>query len=159
VAERGERFVDELTRRIDDLTQLIETLGDEQWRRACAGEGWPVGFVAYHISLGLERQANWIERRASGGPLASFDWEGTHALNAALLRRHGLPSKELTAAALRRRAARMGRIARSLTDQQLDGMTVRIGEHERSAEWILRRVALAHIDDHTRSIRAAIDQP
>jgi hypothetical protein len=81
---------------------------------------------------------------------------GTHALNAALLRRHGLPTPDVTRAALDRRLGRLTHIVRSLTDAQLDETTLLIGEHERSAEWIVRVAALRHIADYLNSIRAAL---
>lgn len=156
MAARGDQLAAELELRVADLNATIEPLTDDEWRLTCAGEGWPIGFVAYHVSLGLERQAGWLERRGAGGPLAKFDWDGTHALNAALLRRYGLPTPEITRAALDRRLERLTRIVRSLTDTQLDEMTLLFGEHERSAEWIVRVVALRHIADHLKSIRAAL---
>lgn len=156
MAARCEHLAEQLEARIAELKEMIEQLTESQWRVVCADEGWPIGFVAYHVSLGLERQAGWIERRVAGGPPSKFDWEGTHTLNAALLRRHGLPSKAVTSAALDRRVTRLARIVRSLTEAELDEMTLLFGDHQRSAEWIVRALALRHIDDHTRSIRAAL---
>jgi len=156
VAARGEQLADELELRVADLKATIEHLTDGEWSLVCAGEGWPIGFVVYHVSLGFERQAGWLEQRSAGGPLAEFDWEGTHALNAALLRRHGLPTREITCAALDRRLQRLIGIVRSLTDTELDEMTLLFGGHDRSAEWIVRAVALHHVADHLKSIRAAL---
>ena len=156
MSARGDRLADELVLRVADLRATIENLTDDDWRLICAGEGWPIGFVVYHLSLGFERQAGWLERRCAGGPLAEFDWEDTHALNAALLRRHGLPTAEMTRAALDRRLTRLTGVVRSLTDAQLDETTLLFGERERSAEWIVRVVALHHLADHLKSIRAAL---
>lgn len=156
---QGEQLAAALELRVADLKTTIEQLTDDQWRLVCVGEGWPIGFIAYHVSLGLERQAGWIERRAAGGPLAKFDWEATHALNAALLRRHGLPTPDITRAALDRRLDRLTGVVRSLTDTQLDEMTLLFGEHERSAEWVVRVVAMSHIADHLKSIREALIAP
>lgn len=41
---------------------MLASLNEETWRLRCAAVGWPLGFVAYHISLGLERQAGVVHR-------------------------------------------------------------------------------------------------
>jgi hypothetical protein len=155
MSEQGERLATELAARIADLDATLAPLSARQWSLVAA-EGWPLGFVAHHITLGLARQRRWIERRLRSGSVHEFSWDTTNAMNAALARRIGVPSKDVVRDCLRGRGEAMVTLARALTEGQLNVMAFSLGEHQRSVEWVIRRVALRHIDDHVASIRAAL---
>jgi hypothetical protein len=57
---------------------------------------------------------------------------------------------------LRERAERIAAHARKLTDEQLDAIVFSYEGKGRTAEWVLSVLACRHIDEHHRSIRAAI---
>lgn len=156
MTERGERLATDLLARLADLDATLAPLGDEEWRRVCAAEGWPLGFVAYHIGLGLARQAGWIEARGAGAAPHDFNWDETHELNAMYFARHGSASREETRRFLRHEGQRVVSLARSLSEDALDASAFSYEGRERSAEWVLRSVSLRHIDGHHRSIKATL---
>jgi hypothetical protein len=85
-----------------------------------------------------------------------FDWERTHALNALIARRVSLPTKAAVLDALADGAARWGRLLEVATDEDLARMAFRRGETLRPVAWVADVVAPRHIDEHARSIRAAL---
>ena len=156
MGERGERCADAILTRIAELEKTLAPLGVAEWRRPCEGEGWPLGLVASHIGLGLDRQAGWIEEHARSGEPHAFSWDETNELNAENARRRGLLSRMTALRFLRDRAERIASLARALSEEQLDAVVFSYQEKGRSAEWVLTVLACRHIDEHHRSIRAAL---
>jgi hypothetical protein len=156
MSERGDRCADAILTRIADLERLLAPVDVQVWQRRCPTEGWPLGLVASHIGLGLDRQAGWIEEHARSGQLFEFTWGETHLLNAENARRRGLLSKMSALRFVRDRAERLASLARSLTDEQLDATVYMYEGEGRSAEWVITVLAARHIDEHHRSIRDAL---
>jgi hypothetical protein len=156
MGERGERCADAILKRITALEHTLAPLGTEDWRRMCAAESWPLGLVASHIGLGLDRQAGWIEEHARSGTAHPFSWDETNELNAENAKRRGLISKTSALRFVRDRAERIASLARVLTDEQLDAVVFSYDGKGRTAEWVLSVLACRHIDEHHRSIKAAI---
>ncbi|MHB8631998.1 MAG: DinB family protein, partial [Candidatus Limnocylindria bacterium] len=103
----GEVLADELDAEIKKVVATLDRLSDEQWRRTAAAEGWPVGLVAFHIALGLERQAGWIEQALGGGPPHQFSRDATNQMTAAVANAGIVPSKPFVLAGLPVAAARL----------------------------------------------------
>ena len=159
MSERGERCAQAILTRIAELERTLAPLDIERWRRPCESEGWPLALVASHIGLGLDRQAGWIEEHARSGRPHAFSWDETNELNAENARRRGLLSKVSALRFLRDRADRIATLARSLTDEQLDAVVFSYTDRDRSAEWVMSVLACRHVDEHHRSIRAALGLP
>ena len=156
MSERGDRCADAILTRIADLERTLTPLDVEQWRRQCEGEGWPLGLVASHIGLGLDRQAGWIEEHARSGEPFVFTWGETHELNAENARRRGLLSRMSALRFVRDRAERIAALARGLSDEQLDAVVYVYDDKGRTAEWLLSVLVCRHIDEHHRSIKATL---
>ena len=153
MTERGDRCADAILTRIAELERILAPVDIEHWQRRCAAEGWPLGLVASHVGLGLDRQAGWIEEHSRSGRPFAFSWDETNYLNAENARRRGLLSKMSALRFVRDRAERLACLARSLTDAQLDAIVYSYEGKGRSAEWVINVLACRHIDEHTRSIR------
>ena len=156
MGKRGDQCAAAILSRIGDVVETLAPLGPEDWRRQCEVEGWPLGLVASHIGLGLDRQAAWIEEHAHSGAVHAFSWDETNELNAENARRRGLLSRTSAIRFLRDRAERIARLARGLTDEQLDAIVFVHEDKGRTAEWVISVLACRHIDQHHRSIKAAI---
>ena len=156
MGERGGRCAEAILTRVGDLERTLAPLDAEQWRRSCEDEGWPLGLVAAHIGLGLDRQAGWIEEHARSGQAHAFSWDETNGLNAENARRRGLLSKISALRFVRDRAERIATLARGLTEDQLDAVVFSHEGKGRTAEWVLSVLVCRHIDEHTRSIRDAV---
>jgi DinB family protein len=148
-----------LSSRVTALRDLLAELDGEQWDRPCEGEGWSVGLVGCHISLGLRRQATWLERVIAGGPPHTFTWDRTNALNALVVRRVLRPDRSEVLQALALGLERWRRLLERATDADLARPSFRAGGRDSSLEWVAGALAPRHIDDHLRSIRAALASP
>jgi DinB family protein len=156
---RGVEIARLVRERIAMLDELVRDRPDEHWARICPGEGWPVGLETYHVGLGLARQGGWIVDRIGGAPPHDFSWDETNQLNALVARTEGWRVQGNVLVFLREQTDRVARLLLRLSpaDWETDAMTY--NGKRRSAEFVMRVIALRHIDDHTRSIRAGLEPP
>ncbi len=145
-----------LSMRVRTLEQLLGSVTIEQWTLPCDAEGWSVGLVGCHVGLGLRRQAGWLERVAAGGEPHDFSWDRTHKLNALVQRRILRPDRAEVLRSLADGLDRWHRLLGTTTESDLARTAFRQGPNERSVEWVGGVLAVRHIDEHTRSIRAAL---
>jgi uncharacterized damage-inducible protein DinB len=154
-AGAADRIWSRLVERIDDVRALVRELDDGAWRRTCAGEGWSVALVLCHVTLGLRRQAGWVERAVRGRAAHSFNWERTHALNALVWRRARDVRREHVEASLDAAAERWRTVLLRASDADLARAAFRYDGVERPVEWVAGVLAPRHVDEHMRSVRAA----
>ena len=106
-----------------------------------------------------DRQAAWIEEHAHSGAAHAFSWGETNELNAENARRRGLLSRMSAMRFVRNRAEHIAQLARGLSDEQLDAIVFVHQEKGRTAEWVISVLACRHIEEHHRSIKAALAAP
>src|SRR5207245_220394 len=126
------------------------------WARRCPGKGWPVSIETYHIGLGIARQGGWIIDRLGGAPAHDFSWDDTNELNALVARTQGWRVKSNVLTFVHEQTERVVRLMLRMSpaDWDVDAMTY--GERRRSAEFVMKVIALRHVDDHTGNIRLAL---
>jgi DinB family protein len=146
-----------LSTRVRTLERLLGSVTIEQWTVPCEAEGWSVGLVGCHVGLGLRRQAGWLERVAAGGEPHDFSWERSHKLNALVQRRVLRPDRAEVLRSLADGLDRWHRLLGTMTESDLARTAFRQGPNERNVEWVAGVLAVRHIDEHTRSIRATLD--
>lgn len=151
---------DDLEAKLREIEATLRQASDAQWRTVCTSEGWPVGIVAFHIVLGIERHAGWVEDALAGKPPFEFSWTETDALNAAVVRAF-LPSKGFVLGALAGARSRIQAALHAMTDTDLerDALINRydgVGEAKVISVGVLMRLMMRHTDDHFASIRATI---
>lgn len=152
----GEVLADELEAEIKKVVTTLARLSDEQWRRRAGAEGWPVGLVAFHIALGFERQAGWIEQALKGGPPHQFSWDVTDQMNAAVANAEILPSKPFVLAGLPVAAARLCALLRAVSDADLARVALASGGKTASIESLMKKRMMQHVREHAASIRDAV---
>lgn len=152
----GEVLADEIDAEIKKLVATLDPLSDEEWRRTAPADGWPVGLVAFHIALGLERQAGWVEQALEGGPPHQFSWDVTNQMNAALANAGILPSKPFVLAGLPVAAARLCALLRAVSDADLARVALSSGGKTASIESLMKKRMMQHISEHGASIRDAL---
>lgn len=152
---RGEVFAEELWAKVSEVIATLEGMSDDQWRLTCVAEGWPVGLVAFHITLGLERQGGWIENALDGGPVHEFSWDQTDEMNAAVAKAGILPSRQFVLAGLPAAGARLRALLQNMSDSDLDRTALSHSGKDRSVQ-VLMKVFMRHIDEHAASIRHAV---
>lgn len=131
-------------------------LSDEQCGLRSESEGWPVVLVAYHIGLGLRRQAGWIARALTAEAPFEFDWEGTHEMNAVNAREHGALPKEDAAVEIGEGLDRLERVMSRMVEEDWGRDVFSYGGRPRSADVVLRRIVLPHVTEHLESLRRTL---
>ena len=131
-------------------------MGEGACRRTSAAEGWPAVIVAYHIGLGLRRQAGFLARALTGEEPYDFRWEPTNDINAVNALEHAAMSGEEAAREIEAGWERF----RSVADRMAEGDWARevftFGGRPRSADVVLRRIVLPHVTEHLASLRATL---
>jgi DinB family protein len=161
MSTRGAAVADALDSKLREIEAALRPASEAQWRAICTPEGWPVGILAFHLALHLERPAGWVENALAGRPPFEFSYAETDTLNAAVAGYGILPSKGFVLGALAGGKSRIQAALRAMTDADLerDALIVRsggVGEAKVASVRGMMRVVMRGIDDHFASIRAAM---
>ena len=157
----GAVLADELEAKLREIEAILQRATDAQWRAVCPSEGWPVGLVAFHLALHMERPAGWIEGALAGKAPFEFSYAETDALNAAIAGYGILPSKGFVLGALAGAWARMRAALHAITDTDLERVALvdrsgGAGEAKFATVRSMMRVVLRRTDEHFASIRATV---
>lgn len=157
----GAALADDLAAKLRDIEATLRQASDAQWRAVCPSEGWPVGLVAFHLALHMERPAGWVEDALAGRPPFEYSLAETDALNGAVAGYGILPSKGFVLGALAGGGSRMQAALRAMTDSDFerDALIDRyggVGEPKVASVRAMMRVVMRRTDDHITSIRATI---
>jgi hypothetical protein len=137
----------------------IESLTSPQWLTLVAGEERTVAALAHHVAWAMAFEVEAFEVIAAGAeptPVTLAQLADVNATNGAeyaevpreraiaLLRENGAPAASFVAGLSDEQLARKGRYLDYIPPMNIEN-------------WI-RRVLIDHIDMHTKTIRAALDQ-
>jgi hypothetical protein len=154
---KGEAFARQLETKVEQATALLEGLTDADWKKTTAAEKWTVAVTAHHIASSYEPATRIIETIAAGGALAHFTREILDEMNARHAERFAGCTRAETIALHQEGAAAAAAAVRRLSDGELARAgTVFAGMPPVSAEELVQRILLAHIDAHFGSIRKTI---
>jgi hypothetical protein len=134
-------------------------MSDADCRRTSSAESWPAVIVAYHIGLGLRRQAGFIARALTGEEPFAFAWEPTHDVNAVNAREHGSMSKDEAAAEIEEGWTRLQTVIGRMVEEDWSRDVFAFEGRRRSADVVLRRIVLPHVIEHLRSLRTTLASP
>lgn len=154
----ADRIANELDGKIQEIDAVLRETSEAQWRDVCPSEGWPLGVVAFHITLGIERQAGWVEDALAGRGPFEFSWAQTDALNAAVADSGILPSKAFVLGALAGARSRIHAALGRMSEDELERDALAY-EGKPVPVRIVMRIFIRHVDEHFASIRAKLDAP
>ena len=125
-----------------DAVATLEKLGDADWKKVTAAEKWTVAATAHHLAGGLEAVSGIVTGLVAGAQ---------HA------KEHANCTKAETVALLQKGAATASAMLRGLSDDQLaKSGTVFSDAPPMTAEQLIMRGLLSHIDEHIGSIRKTV---
>ena len=143
--------------KVRDARATLEKLGDADWKRITPTEQWPVGVTAHHYASALEPIAGMISAVVAGQARGGFTSAGIDAMNAQHATEHGGCTKAETLELLEKGAATAAAVIRGLSDEQLATSGVVLADAPPlTAEQLIERGLIAHIDEHFGSIRQAV---
>ena len=158
MGQRAESLAAELESVNAELQQAIERCSDDDWRRACSGEGWSVGVTAHHVAMAHGPILGLVRAVANGQRVPPITAEMLDESNA----KHAVEFANCTreeVIALHRQGAREAADAlRGLSDEQLDRTApiALLGGAEASAQQLVEMAIIGHPREHLGSIRAVV---
>ncbi len=135
----------------------LEKLSDADWRKVTGAEKWTVGVTAHHMASALEPVAGIVTAVVSGQSPGNFTTGMLDGMNAQHAKEHTNCTKAETIALLKRGVVAAAAVVRSLTDDQLaKSGTVFTDAPPMTAEQLITRGLITHIDEHFGSIRKTV---
>jgi hypothetical protein len=154
---KAEALARQFEAKVREARATLEKLGDADWTRITPAEQWPVGVTAHHYATALEPIAGMISAVVAGQARGGFTSAGIDAMNAEHARAHAGCTKAETIQLLERGAATAAAVIRGLSDEQLATSGVVLADAPPlTAEHLIERGLIAHIDEHFASIRKAV---
>ncbi|MFN8557914.1 MAG: DinB family protein [Dehalococcoidia bacterium] len=142
----------------DEVTAAVTGASDEQWRAACAAEGWTVAAVAHHIAEVQQAFAGLVAKLAAGetySPTISMD--EIDESNARHARDHAAVVRAETLSRLETSRAGIAQRLRGLSDADLERTAGVFGGRELSVARVVEWVVIGHAAEHLASIRATLN--
>jgi hypothetical protein len=154
---KGEAFAKQFELKVQEATALLERLSDADWKKTTAGEAWSVGVTAHHIARSYEPVTHIIKTIAAGQTLPHFTPQLLDEMNAQHAKEFAGCTKAETLALHKKGAVAAAAVVRGLSDADLAKTgAVFAGMPPMSAENMVKRALLDHMDEHFGSIRQAI---
>ena len=154
---KGEAFARQFEAKVQEATAVLEKLTDADWKKTTAAEKWTVGVTAHHIARSYEPITHIIKTIAAGQGLPNFTPQMLDEMNAQHAKEFAGCTKPETIALFKKGAAAAAVAVRGLSDAELaKSGTVFTGMPPMSAEEMVERALLGHIDEHIGSIRHTI---
>jgi uncharacterized damage-inducible protein DinB len=154
---KGEAFARQFEAKVEEATAFLETLSDADWKKTTAAEKWTVAVTAHHIARSYEAVTHIIKTIAAGQALPHFTPQMLDEMNAQHAEEFAGCTKAETIALHKKGAAVAAAAVRGLSDAELAKTgPVFTGLPSMSAEEMVKRALLDHVDEHFGSIRKTI---
>ena len=135
----------------DNVMAFVESLSDDDWRKVCESEEWPVGATAYHLGAGHFAIFDMAGMIVRGEDLPPLTMDQINAMSDKQAREHADCTKAEAIEALRKNSAEMVAFVAGLTDEELDrkgSMPAFGGEAttEQLIQFVIFESAMRHFD-------------
>ena len=154
---KGDALAREFETKVQEATAILEKLSNIDWAKSTSGEHWTVAATAHHLARSYEPITGIIKTIAAGQSVPNFTPQMLDEMNAQHAKEFADCSKAGTLALHKKGAAAAADVLRGLSDEALaKSGTVFAGVPPMTAEDVVKRALLGHIDEHFGSIRKTI---
>jgi hypothetical protein len=153
---KSEALAKQLETKAREAAAVLERLSDADWNKLTAAERWSVGVTAHHLAGAFEPVSDLVAAVVAGlsGTLTSAMLDEINARHA---KEHAHCTKAETIELLQRGATLAAAMIRGLSDDQLARSgTALVDAPPMTAEQLITRGLLSHIDEHFGSIRQTV---
>ena len=152
----GENLATAFEQSNESLINTLSSMSDEQWRRKCAGEGWPVAVTAHHVASSREQVMQMVRLLSTAPGKIEFTPEMLNEGNAQHARQFPNPDKNETIDLARQSGTQVASELRGMSDESLsNGAEITgFGRHMTAADMV-QGALIGHTHGHLESIRAA----
>jgi uncharacterized protein (TIGR03083 family) len=158
MSAKAEALAAQIEGKARDAVATLQKLGDADWQKVTAAEKWTVGATAHHLAGGLEAVAGIVTGIVTGAPpRGGFTRAMLDQMNAQHAREHADCARAEALALFQKGAATACTVVRGLSDDQLaKSGTVFTDVPPMTAEQLIMRGLVSHIDEHMGSIRKTV---
>jgi hypothetical protein len=157
---KSEALAKQIEVKAQEAAGVLEKLSDADWKKVTEAEKWTVGVTAHHLAGGLEAVSGIVTGIVAGKSPDNFTMGMLDQMNAQYAKEHANCTKAETAVLLKKGAATAAATVRGLSDEQLaKSGVVFTNAPPMTAEQLIQRGLITHIDDHFASIRKTVAKP
>ncbi len=140
----------------DELITFVESCPDEDWRKVCPGEQWPVGVVARHIVASHIGAIGLAKMLVAGEKLPELTGGAIDQMNLKHAEKHRLCTRSDVLKILRENGASAADYVAGLRDADLDrtGHIAAAGG-DMTIEQIIEHIILRSAGEHFAHVKAA----
>ena len=156
MSERAKDLAERFTAFNNEVMEFVENCSDENWRKVCPGENWPIGVVARHIGAAHYRALGLAKMIAAGEKLPKLTDEAINGANAKHAQNHNACGKEEVLGILRENGSALTDFLAELTDENLDHTAVlEVVGGEISTRQFVESVILQSAGEHLANMQSA----
>ena len=120
MSQRAKEISERIKSFSDNVMAFVERLSEDDWRKVCESEEWPVGATAYHLGAGHFAIFDMAGMIVRGEDLPPLTMDQINAMSDKQAREHADCTKADALEALRKNSAQMVAFVAGLTDEELD---------------------------------------
>jgi uncharacterized damage-inducible protein DinB len=157
MSQRAKEISERIKSFSDNVVAFVENLSDDDWRKVCKSEEWPVGATAYHLGAGHFAIFDMAGMIVRGEDLPPLTMDQINAMSDKQAREHADCTKAEAIEALRKNSAEMVAFVAGLTDEELDrkGSMPAFGG-EATTEQLIQFVIFESAMQHFDSMKTAV---
>ncbi len=154
---KSRALAEQFEAKVREALATLEKLSDADWKKGTEAEKWSVGVTAHHFAGALEPISQMIKAVGAGQALGTFTGAMIDEMNATHAKDYAHCTKTETIELLKAGAAVAAAVVRGLNDDQLaKSGTVLRDAPPMTAEQLITRGLIAHLDEHFGSIRKTV---
>ena len=157
MGQRAKEISERIKSFSDNVMAFVENLSDDDWRKVCKSEEWPVGATAYHLGAGHFAIFDMAGMIVRGEDLPPLTMDQINAMSDKQAREHADCTKAEAIEALRKNSVEMVAFVAGLTDDELDrkGSMPAFGG-EATTEQLIQFVIFESATRHFDSMKTAV---
>ena len=142
----------------EELTELVQQLTDEDWKKELPFEQWPVGVALHHMAAGHLGITSLARMILNGEQLPEITMEGLKAMANQHARDHADCTKEEVLEILAKNSAEVVSFAAGLSDEELDRTGYLEATGDVSTQKIIEYVVFMSAGEHLANIKKLLDR-
>ena len=160
MSTRSEVLARRLEEGVRQLTDLAQSLSDEQWQSRVPHDNRKIGVVVHHVGTMYPIEITLAQKLAKGEAVEGVTWAAVHEMNAEHARNFDRVTKQEALDLLRENSTAAAAAVRALSDAELDtaaGLSLN-SDGPRTCQFMLEDHAVGHAWHHLRKIHGALGQ-
>ena len=159
MSQRAKELAERFLSFNNDMIAFVENCSEENWKKVCPGEQWPVGVVARHVAAGHYRAVGLAKMIVAGKELPELTNEAIDQSNAQHADKHAGCTKEEVLGLLRENGTSLAKFMTELEDPDLDrtGELAVVGGTI-STQQFVENIILLSATEHFENMKATTGQ-